>query len=87
MVQLKPKVRFSTCKEIVILKGICNLTSNNLYKINDLQIDANDVLYINTSTTTLKTKIDSKEDAISIGTSSQYYRGDKSISNIWIRLQ
>ena len=63
-------------------EGHCNLTSNKLYKINGLQIDSNDILYDNSGTELLKTKIDSKEPNISSGTTSQYYRGDKSFQTL-----
>ena len=45
-----------------------NLTNGNKYKINDLQIDSNDILYLNTGTQLLKTKIDSKQDTITDST-------------------
>ena len=32
------------------IEGHMNLTSNKLYKINNLQIDSNDILYQNTGT-------------------------------------
>ena len=48
-------------------EGHCNLTSNKLYKINGLQIDSNDILYDNSGTELLKTKIDSKQNNLTFG--------------------
>ena len=44
-----------------------NLTANNKYKINDLQIDSNDILYVNSGTELLKTKIDTKQNILTFG--------------------
>lgn len=49
------------------VSGDCNLTSTHKYKINDLQIDSEDVLYLSSGTDTIKTKIDSKQDTITDG--------------------
>ena len=46
------------------ISGDCNLTSGNIYKIDDDQIDSEDILYVSTGTDTLRTKIDENQDAI-----------------------
>ena len=44
-----------------------NLSSGRLYKINDIQIDSNVILYLNNGTQLLKTQIDSKQDNLTFG--------------------
>ena len=44
-----------------------NLSSGKLYKINDIQIDSEDILYVSSGTDTLKTKINSKQDILTFG--------------------
>ena len=63
------------------IEGHLNISANKLYKINGVQIDSEDILYISSSTQTLKAKVDSKQDLISAGTTAQYFRGDKSFQN------
>ena len=65
VVKLKPL--FSNVEGDSNIEGHLNLTSNKLYKINNLQIDSNDILYLNTGTELLKTKIDNKQDSFTFG--------------------
>ena len=46
-----------------------NIPATKLYKINDIQIDSEDILYVSSATDTLKTKIDSKQDILTFGKS------------------
>ena len=53
-----------------LITGGCDLTSGNLYKINNTQIDSSDILYDSSTTQLLKSKIDLKQDIISTSSTS-----------------
>ena len=64
------------------VSGDCNLTDGHIYKIDDLQIDSEDILYLSGVTTTLKTKIDGKQDVIdSSNRLNALVIGDGSVNN------
>ena len=64
------------------VSGDCNLTDGHIYKIDDLQIDSEDILYLSGVTTTLKTKIDGKQEVIdSSNRLNAIVIGDGTVSN------
>jgi len=64
------------------VSGDCNLTDGHIYKIDDLQIDSEDILYLSGATTTLKTKIDGKQEVIdSSNRLNALVIGDGSVGN------
>ena len=64
------------------VSGDCNLTDGHIYKIDDLQIDSEDILYLSGVTTTLKTKIDGKQEVIdSSNRLNALVIGDGSVNN------
>jgi len=64
------------------VSGDCNLTDGHIYKIDDVQIDSEDILYLSGVTTTLKTKIDGKQAVIdSSNRLNALVIGDGSVNN------
>ena len=64
------------------ISGDCNLTDGHIYKIDDNQIDSEDILYLSGVTTTMKTKIDGKQDVIdSSNKLNALVIGDGSVNN------